>query len=278
MSRSPNPIVVDAPQRSEEWFKARLGKLTGSRVKDVLVTFSDASIALAIRTIMEVPRLDAKIKESEQYQKLMELDPYELFDQAKLDLPETEKRKKLRQETVAERLTGMRADEDGFVTNDMKWGTVNETYAKALYQMEHRILVEEAPLLLHPKLKCGASPDGLATDVATGEIGNVEIKCLRSANHLYNIIATQEVPNEYYDQIQMQMWINGRDWCDFVGYDSRVPDGLRLFVKRVPYDAKYVDDILEPAIRRFLDECDSEERHFRAMIRERAEKPGVKKG
>lgn len=267
MNNRPKPIVVDAPQRSEEWFKARLGKLTGSRVKDTIINITDTAVFAAVRAIMDVPRIDAKVKALPQYEKLLGMDRFELLEKAKMDIPETEKRKKLRQETVAERMTGMRADEDGFVTNDMKWGMVNEVYAIALYQMQQKVIVEEAPLMLHPELRCGASPDGLATDMKTGELGNVEVKCLRSANHLYKIIDTEEVPEDYYDQIQMQMWINGREWCDFVGYDSRVPEGLKIFVKRVPYDTEYVDNVLEPAIRRFLAECDRDERRFRAKIR-----------
>lgn len=262
------PIIVNAEQRTDEWFKARLGIVTGSRVKDTIIDVSQSSINFAIRKLLGVKAITEKVMQSDEYQKYATMDVFELFDLAELDIPETEKRKNYRWNLVGERLTNMQADPDPYVTNDMKWGIVNEQIAKTVYQMQERVLVEEAPLMLHPTLKCGASPDGLATDMKTGEIGLVEIKCLRTANHLFKIIDTQEVPEEFYDQIQMQLWISGRDWCDFIGFDSRLPDGLKIFVKRVAYNDDYINTTLEPNVRRFLDECSSAERYFRMKIRE----------
>lgn len=267
----PAPIRVEAPQRSDEWYKARLGRLTASECKDIYYDVSDQAIGAAMRKILGVERLTTAVKASDAYLKLEELNVFELFDRAEMDLPETAKRMKLRQETVAERITNMPADPDGFTTNDMKWGIINENYAIALYQMEQKVIVDTAPLMLHPKLKAGASPDGLATDMKTGELGNIEVKCLRSANHLYKIIDTQEMPDDYKDQVQMQMWITGRDWCDFIGYDSRVPNGLKIFVQRIPYDVEYAENTMIPAIERFLWECDRDEKRFRARIREQEE-------
>ncbi len=262
------PIVVDAPQRSDEWFKARLGKVTGSRVADVFYNISDAARNAAIRELLEVSAITAKVKETADYQLLNDMDSITLLEKAGFELPESEKRKKYREGTVAERITGLPADPEPYITYDMKWGMVNEDIAITVYQMQERMVVEKAPLLLHPELKCGASPDGFAVDTKTGEKGNVEVKCLRSANHLYHIIKTEEVPEEYMPQIQMQMWINGALWCDFIGFDSRLPTGLKIFVKRVARDDDYITGELEPAVRRFLAECDSDERFFRKKIRE----------
>ena len=38
-------VVIDAPQRSSEWFAARLGRLTGSRAKDILATIKTGEAA-----------------------------------------------------------------------------------------------------------------------------------------------------------------------------------------------------------------------------------------
>jgi predicted phage-related endonuclease len=37
--------IIDAPQRSDEWFKARLGRLTGSRADDMLTTIKNGESA-----------------------------------------------------------------------------------------------------------------------------------------------------------------------------------------------------------------------------------------
>lgn len=268
MDQRLKPIVVEAPQRSEAWFQARLGVLTASKVKDCILSFTDAQRNSIIRSLLNVAKITEKIKGSDAFQELISLSPFELLDRSSDYFTESEKRKKLRQEMVAERITRRRADADKFVTEDMKWGIINEDYAATLYQLQYKMIAQDAPLMLHPELKCGASPDRLVTDPKTGEVGNLEIKCLRSANHLYNFFMTEQAEEDYYPQIQMQMWIDGRDWCDFVGYDSRVPEGLKIFVKRIKYDPGYVANILEPNVRRFLNECDRDEKFFRAKISE----------
>lgn len=261
------PLVVDAEQRSEVWFKARLGKVTGSKVANTMAWY--------IPTKKQFDEAHLYYQEAElsfeEIDALEEKNPIEFLLGAGIDLAEKADRKSYREDTVTERITGMPADPDPYITKEMLWGQMLEAVAINVYQLRQRCLVEKAPFLLHPEWACGASPDGFSTDLATGEIGNIEAKCLKSKNHLYKVIKTQTVPEEYLPQIQMQMWINGADWCDFIGYDSRVPVGLDIFVKRVPRDDTYIDDILEPAVRRFLSDCDADEQWFRKLIREKEE-------
>jgi len=37
------------------------------------------------------------------------------------------------------------------------------------------------------------------------------------------------------------MACTGKEWCDFVSYDPRLPEHLRLFVKRIDRDAQYIN-------------------------------------
>jgi putative phage-type endonuclease len=211
-------------QRTEEWFEARLGRVTASKVADALNYMANGRESAA--------------------------------------------RKKYREEIVAERLTGQRADLDRFVTNDMKWGIANEAIAKNVYQITTRRIIEDSPFVQHPKLMAGASPDGYI-----GEDGLVEIKCLRSANHLYKAMKTQEVPPEHIPQIQMQLWITGRKYCDFISFDSRLPEGLRIFVQRVDRDEDYIKN-LEAEVKKFLAECDRDFKMFWAMVKGSATETG----
>lgn len=261
------PIIIDAPQRSDEWYKARLGKVTGSNVSKTMAFYvpTKTQIANAVAWHKEHKTNDAVIEQ------LAEKYPFALVVRAGIELQEKAERKSYRENIVGERLTGLQADPDPYVTYDMKWGMISEDTAKVVYQMERRMVVDDAPFMLHPELACGASPDGIATDMTTGEIGNVEVKCLRTANHLYKIIKEECLPEDYHDQVHMQMWIDNNNWCDFIGFDSRLKDGLKIFVTRVPRDDFFIDEVMEPCVRIFLSECDNDERFFRAKIREREE-------
>ncbi|HSW91470.1 MAG TPA: YqaJ viral recombinase family protein [Candidatus Saccharimonadales bacterium] len=258
------PIAVNAEQRSSEWFEARLGKVTGSQVMNTM-SYMKSSIT------------KGKMAQAEQYHKEHFMDqevlerlrdefPFEFLLSANLEVTESETRFAYRRATVAERFTGQPADPDPYVNKAMQWGMMNEDIAKTMYQLRSENIVTDAPFMLHPELACGASPDGIVTDRTTGEIGNIEIKCLNSANHLYKIMLHRNMPNDYIPQVQMQMWIDSADWCDFVGFDSRVKEGLRLFIQRVERDNFYINYVLEPSVRRFLKECDDDERQFTAIM------------
>ena len=41
------------------------------------------------------------------------------------------------------------------------------------------------------------------------------------------------MPVKYITQMQWQMACASREWCDFVSFDPRMPEAMRLFVHRV---------------------------------------------
>jgi predicted phage-related endonuclease len=130
----------------------------------------------------------------------------------------------------------------------MEWGTEQEPHARAAYSARTGELVEEVGFIQHPRLEhAGASPDGLVNDE-----GLVEFKCPATSTHLDTLLAG-EVPTKYIPQIQFQMACTGRKWCDFVSYDPRLPEHLRMFVKRVERDEKYITT-LEGEVKTFLAE------------------------
>src|SRR3990167_9318587 len=49
-----NFTVIDAPQRSPEWFQARLGRLTGSRASDMLAMHKDGKTPSTSRRNLRV--------------------------------------------------------------------------------------------------------------------------------------------------------------------------------------------------------------------------------
>lgn len=155
-------------------------------------------------------------------------------------------RKNYLAELVAERLTGVPAE--GYQNAAMIWGTETEPQARAAYQFFKGLEVVEVGFVPHPLIKmAGASPDGYV-----GADGLIEIKCPNTATHIDTIL-TKEIAGKYITQMQFQMACTDRQWCDFVSFDPRMPEHLKLFVKRVQRDPKYITD-LETAVSDFLNE------------------------
>jgi putative phage-type endonuclease len=88
----------------------------------------------------------------------------------------------------------------------LKWGVMLEDVACAIYERRNSAKVLPFGLLKHPSIEhFGASPDGIT------ELGvMVEIKCP------YRRKITNEVPRQYYYQIQGQLDVCGLDECDFL--------------------------------------------------------------
>jgi putative phage-type endonuclease len=148
---------------------------------------------------------------------------------------------------IVERLTNQKAS--SFSNAAMEWGTATEPAARAAYSAATGELVEEVGFINHPRIaNSGASPDGLVGD------GLVEIKCPATATHLDTLLAGT-VPSKYIAQMQWQMACTDRKFCDFASYDPRLPDHLRLFVKRVERDDAYIR-MLEGEVTLFLSELE----------------------
>ena len=117
-----------------------------------------------------------------------------------------------------------------FTSDSVQWGERYESEARACYELCHATdFVEECGFILHPKYpNVGGSPDGLV-----GEDGLVEIKCPYNPA-VHEATLRHGVPAEHIPQIQGNLWVTGRKWCDFISYDPR-QSGLsrRCFVQRV---------------------------------------------
>lgn len=137
---------------------------------------------------------------------------------------------------VAERLT--REPTESYTNAAMQWGLDHEADAKAAYEFHRDCEVTPCGFIEHPNLnQCGASPDGLiASD------GVLEIKCPNTANHI-ETLKGRAVPSKYVLQVQWQLACTGRQWADFVSFDPRMPESMRLFVRRVPRDDRLITEL-----------------------------------
>ena len=183
-------------QRTPEWFQKRLGKVTASRIADLMAKTKTGTGASRANYMAQL---------------------------------------------VTERLTG--TPTEGFQSPAMAWGTEQEAAARAAYSARMGVLVDEVDFVDHPTLQAGASPDGLV-----GEDGLIEIKCPNTATML-EWLEDRTIPAKYRLQMQWQMAVTGRDWCDFVAYDPRLPEHLQLLVIREPRNTDLVVEITREVTR-----------------------------
>ncbi len=184
-------IIETCEQGSAEWLSMRLGKVTASRVKDVL----------------SKGRGKAPSKTAESY--MMEL--------------------------IAEVLTG---ESKPFFENDaMRWGTETEPQARSMYEVNNGfVTVKEVAFVEHNE-QVGISPDGLV-----GDDGLLEIKCPNTTTQLKRALS-DDYSADYKAQIQMQLWVTERQWCDFVSYDPRLDCAAGYLQQRVERDEEYIEEM-----------------------------------
>lgn len=151
-------------------------------------------------------------------------------------------------ELIAERLTGETVE--GYTNAAMAHGTATEPEARSAYEFYTDVSVTEIGFVEHPTIGLtGCSPDGLVNSD-----GLVEIKCPQCATHIETLLG-HRIPEKYVTQMTWQMACTGRAYCDFVSYDPRLPESMRLFVLRVTRDDNLIR-ILEKEVIAFLAELD----------------------
>jgi putative phage-type endonuclease len=191
-------------QGTPEWFAARAGKVTASRVADLIAKTKSGYSASRANYMAEL---------------------------------------------LCERLTGACAE--GFTSAPMQWGKDQEPFARQAYEQRLGVAVYEVGFIDHPEVAMsGASPDGYV-----GDDGLVEIKCPNTATHLDTLLGSG-VPGKYVTQIQWQLACTGREWCDFVSFDPRLPAELQVHVERIPRDVSCILD-LESEVSAFIRELDA---------------------
>lgn len=189
----------DIVQGSEEWLKARLGKITGSGFNKLMGT--------------------------------------------------KEAREKYLCDKANEIVTESGCDGDCFSTIHTVRGHEFEEIARMKYTLatDNEIktigLVEFSEYVL-------CSPDGLV-----GDEGLIEIKVPDSNNYFRQILeiskhGSKAIPKEHYYQMQLNMFVCGRSWCDYVLYNPKhEAQGKSLYIHRVTLDMKEnIMDILNEAI------------------------------
>lgn len=152
-------------------------------------------------------------------------------------------------ELIAERLTGVKGE--GYVNSAMQHGIDTEPQARGAYEFYADVEVVQVGFIAHPTIPMsGASPDGLV-----GDDGLIEIKCPNTATHIDTLLLGV-IPEKYIKQMMWQMACTGRKWCDFASYDPRLPESMRLFIRRVERSDSIIER-LEKDVAQFLTQLDA---------------------
>lgn len=137
---------------------------------------------------------------------------------------------------VSEVLTGTSKE---FSTSSLEWGSNTEDEARKIYELENMVEVKQIGFaVLNSNPIIGGSPDGLVN-----EDGIIEIKCPDSDTFAGYLLG-DSIVKSYMAQIQGNLWILDRFWCDFIVYDPRViREDLRIHIVRVKRDDEYIAKI-----------------------------------
>lgn len=151
---------------------------------------------------------------------------------------------------------------DNVSTKAMEYGKANESAVVKIYEREKSVQVKRCGLFVdtqHPFL-C-TSPDGLI-----GEEGLLEIKCpfsAKTSNSLMEVVKEKHdiglkikdnnlylpTTHKYYYQIQGQLAITNRQWCDLFVWS---PKDSKIF--HIQRDVNFWESIL-PKLQQFYTEC-----------------------
>lgn len=133
---------------------------------------------------------------------------------------------------------------EGYTNAAMDRGHEMEADAANLYAFERDVEPEVCGFMRRGQAGC--SPDRLI-----GDAGMVEIKTKLPALQI-EVLESGHMPSEHVAQVQGQLWVSGRDWCDFVSYWPRLP----LFVERIERDEVYIARLAQ-AVADFIGERDA---------------------
>lgn len=140
---------------------------------------------------------------------------------------------------IGERLTG--EPTESYSNAHMERGKVMEEEARNAYAFQTDNEPELVGFIRNGEK--GASPDSLI-----GTDGLLEIKTKLPHLQLAVLLAN-ELPAEHKAQVQGQIWVAEREWCDFCSYWP----GLPVFITRVYRDDAYIKE-LSDGVDKFLSE------------------------
>lgn len=152
---------------------------------------------------------------------------------------------------ASERVTGCFSDSINYTNFHMQRGHDYESEARNQYIIKTFAHITEVGFVqLNDYVGC--SPDGLVDDD-----GMIEIKIPDSNNYFRQVLeisskGSEAISSEHYAQMQFNMYVCNRQWCDYILYNQRHQvNNKELFIWRVERDEEmqvHIGQILEETI------------------------------
>lgn len=143
--------------------------------------------------------------------------------------------------TVCEMLTGKPIK--GYKSAYMQNGNDLEDTGRQLYEAIQETVVEQVGFYYLPDEKIGASTDGLV-----GEDGMIEIKNVLPSEQI-RLIRLGTISGKYMKQMQTNLYVHDRQWCDYVSVslgddnEGELPDKFKVKIIRVERDEAMINEI-----------------------------------
>ncbi|MBL8677275.1 MAG: YqaJ viral recombinase family protein [Alphaproteobacteria bacterium] len=148
----------------------------------------------------------------------------------------SEARNKYMREVVFELMSGIPRHETSGAS--LAWGKEIEGYAREAYEMQTGNMVTPSEFVTSYDLNfVGSSPDGLID-----YDGMIEIKCPHDeGKHIQTLL--EGMPEEHIPQIQGNLFVTGRQWCDFISFDPRQSEKYRIYIQRINRDEEFIEKL-----------------------------------
>jgi len=119
--------------------------------------------------------------------------------------------------------------EETYQNASMLRGVELEAEARQCYELITGETVKQIGLCIADE-GYACSPDGIV-----GDDGLLEIKCPLAATHV-GYLLKNNLPSDYFQQVQGQLLVTGRKWCDFMSYYP----GIKPLIIRVERNEKFI--------------------------------------
>jgi hypothetical protein len=137
----------------------------------------------------------------------------------------------------------------------MEQGIEREQEAVDFYELTYQAQTTLAGCCLTDDRSVGASPDRFV-----GTEGLLEIKCPLAPTHVSYLLA-DSLPDDYRLQLQGQLFVTQRQWCDFLSYYP----GLPPLLVRVSPD-RQVQHALAEALAEFILKLECAKAHLKELM------------
>ncbi len=123
-------------------------------------------------------------------------------------------------------------------------GNEFEDEAVLFYEMQKGCSTDKVGFVTNYNVGC--SPDRYVDDD-----GLLEVKCPKASTQVKYLLS-DKLPSIYIPQIQGQLYVTGRKWCDWLAYSPEVPS----IIIRVYRDESYITK-LSGALQKFLEKIET---------------------